>query len=166
MEERGSPVHLETVHHCASARLVVACPVNYYLLPVPHKYFTLDQANRTLPLVRRIVADITALYPAWRDLVYRYELASAQARPEQGESPEQLAVRAEIDGVALRINSYLQELEQIGCVFKGFEAGAGEFYGKPDGRGNFLGWKQGGGRHRHWHELWSGLGGRQPPPAV
>src|SRR2546427_9949111 len=120
MEERGSPVHLETVHHCASARLVVACPVNYYLLPVPHKYFTLDQANRTLPLARRIVADITALYPAWRDLAYRYELASAQARPQQGESPEQLAARAEPDGVARRIHGSLQELEPTGCVSERF----------------------------------------------
>src|SRR3989442_5268336 len=115
MEERGSPVHLETVHHCASARLVVACPVNYYLLPVPHKYFSLDQANRTLPLVRRIVSDITALHPVWRDLVYRYELAAAQARPEWGESAEQLGLRAEIDGVARRVNDYLHELEQVGA---------------------------------------------------
>ena len=133
---------------------------------MPHKYFTLDQANRTLPLVRRIVADITALYPAWRDLVYRYELASAQARPEQGESPEQLAVRAEIDGVARRINGYLQELEQIGCVFKGFEAGLVDFYGKLDGRDIFWCWKQGEDRIDHWHDLESGFAGRQPIPAV
>src|ERR1700688_562281 len=53
------------------------------------KYFTLSEANRTLPLVRRIVADITDLFPRWRELVYRYEYAAAQARPETGETNEQ-----------------------------------------------------------------------------
>ena len=45
---------------------------------MPRKYFTLSEANRTLPLVKRIVSDITALHPKWRDLVYKYELAAAQ----------------------------------------------------------------------------------------
>ena len=30
------------------------------------KLFTLAEAERTLPLVRRIVEDLTAEYPAWR----------------------------------------------------------------------------------------------------
>jgi hypothetical protein len=133
---------------------------------VPHKHFSLEQANRTLPLVRRIVADITALYPAWRDLVYRYELAAAEARPETGESAEQLSLRDEIESVARRINGYLQELEQVGCVFKGFEAGLVDFHGKLDGREIFWCWKQGEDRIDHWHELESGFAGRQPIPAV
>ena len=130
------------------------------------KYFTLDQANRTLPLVRRIVSDITAVHPVWRDLVYRYELAAAQARPEWGESPEQLALRAEIDGVARRITDYLQELEQVGCVFKGFEAGLVDFHGKLDGRDIFWCWKQGEERIDHWHDLEAGFAGRRPITAV
>ena len=31
--------------------------------------FTVEKANSALPLVRRIVADITAEHPVWRDLV-------------------------------------------------------------------------------------------------
>ena len=88
------------------------------------KYFTLSEANRTLPLVRRIVADITSLYPKWRDLVYRYEYAAAQSRPEQGESAEQLELHRQIELVAREINEYLEELEQIGCINQGIRAGA------------------------------------------
>ena len=55
---------------------------------MPRKYFSLAEANRTLPLVSRIVADITVLYPKWRELVYRYEFVAAQARPDFGESAE------------------------------------------------------------------------------
>src|SRR6059036_1383591 len=95
-----------------------------------HRYFTLSEANRTLPLVKRIVADILALYPRWRDLVSQYELVAAQARPEWGESPEQLELRARIEDVARQINDTLQELDQIGCVFKGFDEGLVDFYGQ------------------------------------
>jgi hypothetical protein len=133
---------------------------------MPRKYFTLAEATRTLPLVKRIVADITALHPRWRDLVAKYELAAAQARPEWGESQEQLALRSEIDGVAGQINDYLLELQQIGCVFKGFDQGLVDFYGKLDGREIFWCWKQGEDRIEHWHELEAGYAGRQPVPEV
>ncbi|PYO64958.1 MAG: DUF2203 domain-containing protein [Gemmatimonadetes bacterium] len=113
------------------------------MAPVPKKYFTLDQANKTLPLVRKIVTDITALHPVWRDLVYRYELVAAQSDPKWGESTEQVALRTQIEAVARQINGYMVELEEIGCVFKGFEEGLVDFYGQLDGREMFWCWKQG-----------------------
>ena len=128
------------------------------------KYFTADEANRTLPFVRRIVSDITSLYPDWRELVSRYELAAAQAKPEWGESPDQLALRSQIEDIARRITAYLAELEAVGCVFKGFQEGLVDFYGKLDGRDVFWCWKQGEERIEHWHEIEAGFAGRQPVP--
>src|SRR5258708_31632802 len=66
----------------------------------PRKHFTLADANRTLPLVRRIVADLVALHPQWRELVGRYALVAAGARPAWGESTEQVALRSRIADVA------------------------------------------------------------------
>ena len=125
------------------------------------RYFTLSEANATLPLVRRIVADITAAYPKWRDLVARYELVAAQARPEWGESAEQVRLRSEIEAAARDIAGYLSELERVGCVFKGFDQGLVDFYGKLDGRDIFWCWKVGEEKVEHWHELEAGFAGRQ-----
>jgi hypothetical protein len=133
---------------------------------MPIRYFTLAEANKTLPLVRRIVADITALYPRWRELVYQYELVAARARPDWGETPEQSRLRSQIDDVAHRINSYLLELEQVGCVFKGFEEGLVDFHGKLDGREIFWCWKSGEDKIQHWHDLESGYTGRKPVPQM
>lgn len=131
-----------------------------------HKFFTLAEANRTLPLVRRIVQDIMAAYPQWKDLVARYELIAAQAKPEWGESQEQLALKHEIDAVAGKINDYLGEIEQIGCEFKGFDEGLVDFHGRLDEREILWCWKVGEERIGHWHDLEAGFAGRQPIPEV
>jgi hypothetical protein len=133
---------------------------------VARKYFTFAEANRTLPLVKRIVTDIVALHPQWRDLVHRFELVAAQAKPEWGESREQVDLRHQIEDVAREINQYLQELERIGCVFKGFDEGLVDFHGKLDGRDIYWCWKIGEDRIEHWHELEAGYAGRQPVPEV
>ena len=133
---------------------------------MPPKYFTLSEANRTLPLVKRIVADLVSLHPQWRDLVSKYEVVAAGARPDWGESTDQLALRGRIEDIARQINGYLEELAQIGCVFKGFDIGLVDFYGKLQGRDVFWCWKQGEERIEHWHELETGYAGRQPVPEV
>jgi hypothetical protein len=127
-------------------------------------YFTLEQANKALPLVRRIVADIAVLHPRWHDLVHRYELAAAQARPDWGESPEQIALRTEIEQVAREISGFIAELDQVGCVFKGFEPGLVDFYGKLDGRDVFWCWRQGEDEITHYHDIEAGYAGRRPVP--
>ena len=133
---------------------------------MPHKFFTLSEANRTLPLVKRVVQDIAAYYPSWRDLVSKYELIAAEARPDWGESPEQLGLKSQIDAVARKINACLVELEQVGCEFKGFEEGLVDFHGKLEDREILWCWKLGEDRITHWHELDAGFKGRQPIPEV
>ena len=126
------------------------------------KLFTLQEAERTLPLVRRIVSDLTVEYPSWRAAVGRFELLTGGARADWGETHELVAARDEVTRHADRINRYLQELEGIGCVFKGFEGGLVDFYSLREDRPIFLCWRLGEDRISHWHEIDTGFGGRQP----
>lgn len=124
--------------------------------------FTVEKANRALPLVRRIVADITAEHPRWRELVAQYELVAGGARSEWGESNEMVALRHEVDRVAGLISGYVAELEQIGVSIKGFEDGLVDFYGTYEGRLICLCWREGEEAITHWHEIDTGFAGRKP----
>ena len=133
---------------------------------MPHKLFTLAEANRTLPLVKRIVADIMTAYHQWKDLLGRYELIAAQARPDWGESKEQLDLKAQIDALAAKISEFEAELRQVGCEFKDHDLGLVDFHGRLDEREILWCWKFGEDRITYWHELEAGCAGRQPLPEV
>lgn len=126
----------------------------------PPRYFTLEEANRTLPLVERIVGDIVADYQRWKDAVHRYELLAGGRVADDGAEPTRL--HAEIECVAERIAGYIDELSSVGCLFKGFDEGLVDFYGRRDGRDIFLCWKLGESAVEHWHEVNAGFAGRQP----
>ncbi|MBA2627906.1 MAG: DUF2203 domain-containing protein [Gemmatimonadales bacterium] len=126
------------------------------------RLFTLAEADRTLPLVRRIVQDLLAAYPAWQAAVGRYELLTGGARADWGETSELVAARDEVTVHAERISGYLQELEEIGAVFKGFDAGLVDFYSLRDDQPIFLCWHLGEERIMYWHSTDAGFDGRQP----
>jgi hypothetical protein len=125
------------------------------------KVFTVAQASRTLPLVSRIVADVVAEHPRWRQLMAEYEIAALSSRPEAGESAEQRRLRAAIDVVARRIDGYLRELRPVGCQLKSYEDGTVDFYARHQNRLVLLCWRLGEEAVAHWHELDTGFGGRQ-----
>ena len=132
------------------------------------KYFTLDDANRTLPFVSRIVQDIVDEYRHWRENIYRYELITAGRRADDPETPEQLRLRKAVDDSAHRINGFIEELSLVGCVFKGFEEGLVDFRSKMQDRDIFLCWKLGEPEVQHWHEVDAGFACRRalsPQPA-
>jgi hypothetical protein len=126
------------------------------------RIFTVAEAERALPLVRRVVHDLMAEYPSWREAVSRYELLTSGVRADRGEDDELRQTREEVGARAERINGFLGEMEQIGCVFKGFEAGLVDFYSLRDDHLVFLCWKVDEDRITHWHEINTGFSGRQP----
>ncbi len=125
------------------------------------RYFTLEEANATIPYISRIVEDIVAEYEKWRDCIFRYEVIAAKSTSD-GETEAQEELRREVDDIAQRINAYIDELTQVGCIFKGFDGGLVDFRSRIDGREAFLCWKLGEPEVQHWHELDAGFAGRQP----
>jgi hypothetical protein len=126
------------------------------------KIFTLDEAERSLPLIRRVLADLKLEYAVWRDAVAAHEAAAAGAAAGAPESAGLAAARDAVTRAAERIDGYLGELESIGCLFKGFEEGLVDFYALKDDRLVVLCWKLGEDRIGHWHEVDAGFAGRRP----
>jgi hypothetical protein len=125
------------------------------------RYYTVEEANKTLPLVRRIVTDIVAAHAERAELIKEYahldhDLEAMKIR------------RRELDELLRdltdRINAHIDELEKIGVVFKGFEPGLVDFYAMMDNREVFLCWKLGETQIDYWHELDAGYAGRQLLP--
>ena len=125
------------------------------------RYFTLEDANRSLPYVERIVRDVVAAHGRWRDGVRDYEVLAADSRSDLGESKQQISFREEIDQIALQINEYLEELNTVGCVFKGFDGGLIDFYSRRLDRDICLCWKLGEPEIKYWHEVDAGFAGRK-----
>lgn len=120
------------------------------------RFFTLEEANRTLPLVRRIVEDIVAEHERLQRLLRRLE--EARRTPGAGIEP----LREEVARVSSTLEGFLGELHALGCVFKGAPDGLVDFYSLRDGRPVFLCWKLGEEEIGWWHDLEAGFAGREP----
>lgn len=126
------------------------------------KYFTVEEANRTLPLVRRVVGDIVSTH---RRLVGLAEEYRALAADMGANSVRRVEKERELSDLSETVNAFIAELTGIGVLFKGFEIGLVDFYATLDGRPVFLCWKLGEESVEWFHELDAGYLGRQPIPA-
>ena len=132
-------------------------------MPTPDpRIFTLAEAERTLPLVKRIVVDLQHEYALWRSAVGHFELVSAGSRADEQMPPEVTAAEREVNLLAERVAALLAELEAIGCIAKGIEAGLVDYYALRDDRLVYLCWRLGEERIEHWHDIDTGVDGRRP----
>ena len=123
--------------------------------------FTVEQANRMLPLVRRIVRDIVDTHRAWSSAVKAYENAATWTRADS-QATQLTPLENEVRRLATDIEGYLGELRELGVEFKGFDQGLVDFPGERDGRVIYLCWKLDEDEVRFWHEVSDGYTGRQP----
>ncbi len=126
------------------------------------RIFTLDEAERTLPLLRRILTDLRAEYRTWQEALAEYELLAAGQSAGEAEPDALVSARRDVTESADRISAFLGEIEAVGCLFKGFEAALVDFYTIREDRLVFLCWRLDEDRITHWHEIDAGYAGRQP----
>ena len=120
---------------------------------MPRRYFTVEQANRTLPLVTRIVADLTASYERLR------QRQGQLSKVEESQRQNQANV---VHRLERELERLLAELEMIGCELKDVERGLLDFYARHGEREILLCWMKGEDEIGYWHELETGFRGRRP----
>ena len=123
--------------------------------------FTVEQANRTLPLVRKIVEDVVQQHRRWREAILELDLVASSLRAEDPGERAMTLERA-VQALAREIDGYKRELEDLGIQLKDPRLGLVDFPSEMAGRTVLLCWRLGEPEVQYWHELDSGYAGRQP----
>ncbi len=115
------------------------------------KYFTPPEATRTLPLVRKIVADI---------LVAGQKL-KGYTNVNDPDSKRQ------VERLKTELSKYFKELEQLGCYYKDgeFNTGLVDFPAVIDDVIVLLCWRSDESEIKYYHSLKDGYAGRKPIPS-
>ena len=111
------------------------------------RLFTRSDAERTLPLVRQIVADVLETGRRIREL-------------DTDEGAD------ELPGLEAELEEHIRELESIGCFYKdwNFSVGLVDFPAEIDGQTVFLCWRSDENELAWYHPIEEGYRGRRPLP--
>jgi hypothetical protein len=126
------------------------------------KYFSVEEANKALPLIKAIVEDIVRQNRLVDTLQQRLtRVLKERRRPSDDLYSEELTQsQLELEAEEERLRTYTEELEGLGVELKG-DDGLCDFRSLMDGREVYLCWRLGEPEVMYWHELGAGFAGRQ-----
>ena len=119
------------------------------------KYFTPSEAQRTLPLVKKIVRDILETTKEMRLIA-----EDVDGNIESGSTWNQ------IQKMVGDVNGFIRELDEIGCLYKdwNFKIGLVDFPSVIDGKEVYLCWRSDEDEVKFYHSIEEGYSGRKPIP--
>ena len=120
------------------------------------RYFTLQEANKTLAAIRPLMDEIQAIRQ--KVLANKPDVwpAIEQAAGNGGSwAASKLVTDFE------RLDTLVRQIQATGALFKDINLGLLDFPALKDGREVYLCWKFGEGDIAFWHEIEAGYAGRQ-----
>ena len=126
--------------------------------------YTVEEANRELPRVRPIVAQIAELAALRPDLEEQLKMAEYSAgRPGANGEARERAQQAHdaVQGAEQELLKAVLNLNSMGIQLKGPLEGLIDFPSYRDGELVELCWKLGEERVEHWHRVGEGFAGRK-----
>ena len=126
------------------------------------KLFSVEEANKALPLVRAIVGDIVRQYRVVEGLQQRLSTVLTDRRRPSDDlySEELIQSKNELETEEDKLRTYIEELKNLGVELKS-EEGLCDFRSMMGGREVYLCWRLGEPEVMFWHELDAGFAGRQ-----
>lgn len=117
------------------------------------KYFTPEEAKKTLPLVKKIVKDIL-------DTTFQIRTIVDHIGKDAEENPE-------VKKLVGEFNYFMKELEEIGCYYKdwNFSIGLVDFPAMINGEEVFLCWRSDEEDILYYHGINEGYAGRKRIPS-
>jgi hypothetical protein len=126
--------------------------------------YTVDEANKELPRVRRVVAQIaelSALLPELEDQARIAEYESKRPAAGNDDRDRHQQARDAASGAELELLKAVASLNGMGISLKGPLEGLIDFPSYRDGELIELCWKLGEERVEHWHKIGEGFAGRK-----
>jgi hypothetical protein len=123
------------------------------------RLISIEEANRMLPLLREIVRDIIS---HWEQIIYKRTELECLEKGLDSAGPKPAAetrdvtlhnLKQDLNYLIDKINSYIREVEELGCFVEEFKRGIVNFPSLFNGRKVFLCWRPDEERVTHWHEL-------------
>jgi hypothetical protein len=130
----------------------------------PRKY-TVDEANRALPEVRRLVERIVDIMPALPEMHESVRIAELKANREGAGEAQQEQLAAEVSSLRaaeMAVAVALRSLEAMDVTLKDASTGLVDFLGEREGEVVELCWRLGEENVANWHRIGEGYPGRKP----
>jgi len=130
---------------------------------MPPGQFTLDEAERLLPRLTDLLAELRARKEEYERFGRQAGELSLKMRGNghvmEGEAK---AAQEGLERSLAAVNGLVEQVREMGCELKDIDQGLIDFRAEMDGREVYLCWKLGEERIDWWHELETGFAGRQP----
>lgn len=129
--------------------------------PFMSRVFTVEEANKTLPLVRRILEDVVRQHRLWREKILELDLVASSTRADEPRERAEV-LEQEAQSLARELDGYQRELEELGILLKDRRMGLVDFPSEMGGKKVLLCWRLGEGEVQFWHDEDAGYAGRHP----
>jgi hypothetical protein len=120
------------------------------------RYFTVEEANQALEIIRPIVEQILKIRAA---VLARSPEVWPVIEKAAGNGGGKAAMQVEREFE--RLDAYVRQIQSLGAVLKDINIGLIDFPALRDGREIYLCWRYGEAAVQYWHDLDAGFTGRQ-----
>jgi hypothetical protein len=128
------------------------------------KRFTLDEAQRLIPEVDRLLREAIALKPEYQEAERGVQKFTERVMMMGGvrlDREEFLAAKQRRESAAERLRSSIEQVQELGCVIKDLDIGLIDFPTEFRGVEVYLCWKLGEPAIEFWHGVDEGFRGRK-----
>ncbi|NLX07408.1 MAG: DUF2203 domain-containing protein [Phycisphaerae bacterium] len=123
------------------------------------KYFSVNEANRSLVLVSMVVKDILALYCRAKVLEERYSVLDRET--ERGPRKQ---IKRQYEALLKQLQCFNQELTEVGCRLRDWQTGAVDWPAIYQDREVYLCWRMGEETVEYYHEAYESFAARRRLP--
>lgn len=121
------------------------------------RYFTLQEANATLDVIKPLIEEILTLR---QQILDRREEVWPVIQRAAGNGGSQTASKLALEFG--RLDALVHQVQDMGVILKDINIGLLDFPHLKNGREVYLCWKFGEENIEFWHEIEAGYAGRQP----
>ena len=129
------------------------------------RYFTLDQAHRTLPHVEDAIRRAIGLKAEYQSSDEQIRELTRRVMASGGmmlDREKFAGLKNAREEAASAIQAAIEAVQELGCLVKDLDIGLLDFPTLYKGEEVYLCWRLGESRIEYWHGIEEGFGGRKP----